>query len=181
MTDRFFITGLPRSGTAWVANYLTYGNSFCYHEGLMLNDKIHDYSAMLDATNADVVGDSDTIIAAVLPWLYEKYPDAKYVFIKRDVEDVEQSLINNGFSTHKIPEITRSLKWGMSHIKSMTISFDDLFENMERVCEYIGVDCFTPERDELLRHMRIDECKRYTDMKPYNVGTLINSFMMELH
>ena len=181
METRFFITGLPRSGTAWIANYLTYGNSFCFHEGLADYDSIHDFAAMLDQTEAECVGDSDTVITGILPWLYEKYPDARYVFIQRNRYDVEQSLITNGFSTHKIPEIQRSLDWGIKHIPSLLITFDDLFDNMQRVCDYIGVDCFSTERDNLLRHMRIDECKKYLTMQPYNVGTLINSFMRELH
>jgi hypothetical protein len=28
----FFIFSLPRSGSAWLATFLTYGESFCYHE-----------------------------------------------------------------------------------------------------------------------------------------------------
>lgn len=31
---RFFIYSTPRSGSAWLANYLTYGGSFCQHEPL---------------------------------------------------------------------------------------------------------------------------------------------------
>lgn len=181
MNHRFFITGFPRSGTAWVANYLTHGNSFCYHEGLATHKSIDTFSDMLNDTEAEHVGDSDTVIAGVLPWLYEKYPDAKYVFIERDQADVEQSLVENGFSTYKLPELKRSLEWGKQHIPSMKVTFDDLFDSMESICDYIGVNCFSEKRNNLLRHMRIDECKKYQTMQPYNVGTLINSFMRELH
>lgn len=31
---RFFIYSTPRSGSAWLANFLTYGGSFCQHEPL---------------------------------------------------------------------------------------------------------------------------------------------------
>ena len=30
----FLIYALPRSGSAWVSNFLTHGDSFCYHEPL---------------------------------------------------------------------------------------------------------------------------------------------------
>ena len=30
----FLVYALPRSGSAWLSNFLTYGSSFCYHEPL---------------------------------------------------------------------------------------------------------------------------------------------------
>ena len=39
----FFVLGLPRSRTAWLANFLTYDGYFCFHEGIDGCRSIDDY------------------------------------------------------------------------------------------------------------------------------------------
>ena len=88
----YFIISQPRCGTAWLANALTWGNSFCYHEGIYGYDSMDDYADMLNSNPAEFVGDSDTGLALMLPWLYARYPDAKYIFVNRNTETVSKSL-----------------------------------------------------------------------------------------
>ena len=42
MKNIFFITGLPRSRTAWLANWFTYGHTFCFHEACRKVGKIEE-------------------------------------------------------------------------------------------------------------------------------------------
>ena len=40
--SNFFITGLPRSRTAWFSTFFTGNNSFCYHEIIRVSDGFDD-------------------------------------------------------------------------------------------------------------------------------------------
>ena len=55
---RFFIYSTPRSGSAWLSNFLTYGGSFCQHEPLADGRLVfthHEVSGAID-TGAAFVG-----------------------------------------------------------------------------------------------------------------------------
>jgi hypothetical protein len=55
---RFFIYSTPRSGSAWLSNFLTYGGSFCQHEPLAdgrMEFTDHPVSGAID-TGAALVG-----------------------------------------------------------------------------------------------------------------------------
>ncbi len=171
--SNYFIISLPRCGTAWLANAMTWGDSYCYHEGLYGFDRMIDFSAMLSANPARHVGDSDTTLALVLPWLYRMFPAAKYVFIHRNTEDVISSLNKAGFPTHIIPEIERSIKWGISNINGFHISFDKVFTETRRIWDYIGLGDYPQERFEMLRHMKIDDSERFLTGQPVNLANLM--------
>ena len=78
---RFFIYAMPRSGSAWLANFLTYSGSFCQHEPLAGGSfRFSDYpvSGAVD-TGAAFIG-------------YEP-PDGTLIFhLSRNVTDVAKSL-----------------------------------------------------------------------------------------
>lgn len=90
----FFVTGLPRSRTAWIANYLTYGKTFCFHDGfcglahpLELKDK---FDAM--RTNGfETVGNSDPANLYFVDTLLEAFPDAYWMVIKRDLKEAQKA------------------------------------------------------------------------------------------
>lgn len=83
----FFITGLPRSRTAWFANYLTFGDSFCLHDGFRGLKSVEDFPARLNVYEG-ASGNSDP--ANVLFWqrLVEWYPQAKWVVVVRPFGEV---------------------------------------------------------------------------------------------
>lgn len=171
----YFIISLPRCGTAWLANALTWGNSYCHHEGIYGFDKMNDYTEMLRATDAKYIGDSDTGLSLILPWLYRAFPDAKYIFIKRDIDAVKSSLETTGFSTHGLPEIQRSIEWGMQHMDKLTVNFKDVFTDTRRIWDYIGLGEYPQERFEMLRHMKIDDSQKYLHVEPINYSNLMRS------
>jgi hypothetical protein len=79
----FFITGLPRSRTAWLANLLTTDRTFCWHEDR--HGRLHD------VRRYDVLGNCGPHILS--NWLncVTQYPDAQWVVIHRDPDAVEQA------------------------------------------------------------------------------------------
>lgn len=50
----FLILSLPRSGTAWLANFLTYDDCFCYHEPLadahLRHERVRPITGAIDTT-----------------------------------------------------------------------------------------------------------------------------------
>jgi hypothetical protein len=159
----YFIVSLPRCGTAWLANFLTWGDSFCYHEGVYEQDDFSEYTAMLEGNPAKHVGDCDTGLTLLLPWLYRTYPDAKYVFIQRDIEDIKKSSVKAGLSTHILGECLRRVEWGLRVMNPLVIQFEDLFTDTKIIWDYIGLTDFPEERHTMLRDMKMDDSAKYTN------------------
>jgi len=84
----YFITGTPRSRTAWLANLLTYGPSFCYHDGLRLDPNLKKVS---ETRPAPLVGNSDSSMLLRLPTWLERFPEARWVFVERPIEQCRVS------------------------------------------------------------------------------------------
>jgi hypothetical protein len=87
----FVIFALPRSRTAWLSRFLTYGDWLCGHEELRHARTLDDVKAWF---SQPYVGSAET---AGAPWwrLLRRYaPDAKVVVIRRPVDDVVESLMN---------------------------------------------------------------------------------------
>ena len=168
----FFIISLPRSGTAWLANFLTYGDAFCFHEGLFGCASLDQYAELFNGVEKSVVGNADTGAIFILPALFKRYPDAKYVFVIRDLVDISASLQRVGLSPAKVPEMADYLWWGITAIDgAITVKFDDLFNQitLRKIWKHIGMpDPFPFRRTEMLRQMRIEDgiCSgfgRFTD------------------
>jgi len=91
MTTRFFIMGLPRSRTAWLANWFSQTHartsSFCFHDG----SRLGNITALFDEYQDhgyDYLGNSDSSIGFQYEWLAQAYPEAKWLLVERPLEDV---------------------------------------------------------------------------------------------
>ncbi len=83
----FFIAGMPRSRTAWMANLMTTEESFCWHDGIKHCASWEDLRRVLDVPNRKFTGDSDTGIALFWRRLVKDYPRARLVLLWRDEAD----------------------------------------------------------------------------------------------
>lgn len=92
MAGKFFITGLPRSRTAWCANFMTAGDAFCYHDGLANCRTLDDFARKMDAH--PVSGDSDSGLVFFVDELRDRYPDAQWAVLRRDPAEVVRSLVS---------------------------------------------------------------------------------------
>lgn len=86
----FFITGLPRSRTAWLANLFTTGAQVCHHDLLGKVDSLAEFELKLRA--AAVAGDADSGLVWIFPKLRELYPAARWLLIERDPADSVASI-----------------------------------------------------------------------------------------
>ena len=92
MSRYFFITGLPRSRTAWLSCFFTHGNVACRHEALR-----HDLSALglrktLDETPGEYAGDSDSALPLMAAQIGRMFPEAPVAVVRRSPTECRESL-----------------------------------------------------------------------------------------
>lgn len=93
MNAPFFIVGLPRSRTAWLANLLTYGPAFCLHDGLRDCETPDELATRLAATGALWPGDADPALPLFFRKIHARWPGARYVFIHRDPRQAREAYV----------------------------------------------------------------------------------------
>lgn len=150
ITIDYIVTGLPRSKTAWIANFLTVGDSFCFHEG---------FNRGVFHVDSKIVGIADSGACINHKEIRDRFPNAKWVIVKRDVEEVNKSLINVvGFDEEVTEIVTQKFVEGLAEIEVMynplIIPFNFSLEHLIKMCDYLGVQC-SVDRYYLLRDLNI--------------------------
>jgi hypothetical protein len=92
----YLITGYPRSRTAWLSNFMTYGPSFCFHE---LGASAHpcSFPDILNKMRVPYAGVCDSRALLYQEIFMEDFPEAKVVIIERKREEVVKSMDALGF------------------------------------------------------------------------------------
>ena len=90
-SGKFFVTGLPRSRTAWMAAFLSTGETLCYHEPSYKISKIDQLPTLFDSTFYKHLGISDSGLGFHIEWILENVKP-RTLIIERDVEEVKASL-----------------------------------------------------------------------------------------
>lgn len=85
----FFVTGLPRSGTAWLANLFTTNKSICYHE------PVKPIEMLLARNPGRRVGVSDSSLVRRFDQVSREWPLARWLVVIRQPAEVVQSLLDN--------------------------------------------------------------------------------------
>lgn len=107
MTQLNLIVSLPRTRTAWVANYLTYGPSWCAHDALKDCDSIGQVELWLDGIPASrphlrSIGVSDSGLALFYPLWKDRFPHARIVVLVQPWERAAASFLE-AFREHHYP------------------------------------------------------------------------------
>lgn len=90
--NHFFIFGLPRSMTAWMANFLTSDQSFCFHELWADVETKEEFFATLETMTLPFTGNSDPSNIVMFEEIHARYPQANMVYLERDTEFVNRSI-----------------------------------------------------------------------------------------
>lgn len=101
--NNFFITGLPRSRTAWLANLLTYSTSFCWHDALTFTSTIPRLWTFLCEhirNGYDYLGNSDSALLFHRDEMVKLFPEAKWVIVERDSKEVAKSFWDQFHATY---------------------------------------------------------------------------------
>lgn len=121
----YFICSLPRSRTAWLANFLTFGASFCFHEPF--NEyAIEELPKLFVSMNREHVGISDSLSTYFMDTLLATFPQAKLVVIRRPFEEVDKRLRELG-----VP-CTDLLRQWEEALNEIVAKYDPLVVNYHR-------------------------------------------------
>ncbi len=143
----YFILGLPRSRTAWLANFMTYGDNFCYHEGINGCHTIEDYQAKLGRNK----GDSST--GAMLLDLDKYFPGAKKVIIDSGLSkavEFSEELTGNPNEDWMIHVQSR-----LNQFDGLRVDFNDIDDNLKTIWEYLADTEYDEERGNMLSRFNI--------------------------
>lgn len=151
----FFVVGLPRSRTAWLANLLTYENSHCFHDGLRFCNSFADVKPLFESAGTPIVGNCDSSLIMFLPKMLEIYPDAKVLVINRRWSEVSCSLNKMGLPAFSaLSDMFEKFKAGGD---SPVIPYEDLssVDTCEMIWDYLIGTPFNKKRFELLKDLNV--------------------------
>ncbi len=149
----FIIYALPRSRTAWMAEFLSYKDWTCGHEQAIFLRSIDDIKRLLSLPRVGVV---ETAAAPAWRIIHHHVPGLKAVVIRRPIDDVMMSMVNvdlNGEAQYDIPRLRRVMEYEyrlLDEIASqpgvLSLEFSDLStrEGCKRLFEF----CLPYEFDE---------------------------------
>lgn len=155
MNKKFFITGLPRSRTAWMANLLSYGDtSFCFHEAVRRATDLSAQFNLYESLPHEFVGDSSC--GLLLNWreISAQYPDARWVIIRRDPQAVLESC-RRAFpwlrvTAAAIRDIASRLEEASNSLPNlMVVNFEKLDAKVPDILHHIGLEIHT---------LRVSQC-----------------------
>lgn len=142
----FFVIGLPRSRTAWLANFLTH-EKFCYHDGFNGCSSIQEYQKKLGTDK----GDSST--GLMLIDIKELYPEAPVLII----ESEPKNAIDYTYKTYGYydPTYIYTLQEKMDQIEGMRIHVKDIDSNLPKIWDHLIGTPFNNKRAELLKTLNV--------------------------
>ena len=141
----FMVIGLPRSGTAWIANWLTTDTTTCIHDPLAINH----YRDLDSIKSEKMLGISCTAL-----WAFPDYVNshkARKVIVHRNLKEINSSLSNIG-----LPQFKDGMDEKLSCLNGIHIWKDQLFKDPEFIYEYLTGKKFDRERFETLKELKIE-------------------------
>lgn len=142
----FIIYALPRSRTAWLAAFLTYGEWVCHHEQAIF---LRHPSDIKERFSRAKTGYAETAAAAGWALIHRACPDVREVVIRRPVEDVIESVMAvdiSGVAVYDRRRLEAGMKRGIrslerisAHPGVLTVNYADL--EREDVCAEIFEHC----------------------------------------
>ena len=120
----YFVTGLPRSRTAWFSEWLP----DCLHEGVEGCYTHREYIKKLGSK-----GDSNS---SLMFFPIERYfPDAPVLIVERDFDEVMASLEKLGLFNDNVYEFMKESQKRLNSMKGMRVPFFDL--PLQDIWEYL--------------------------------------------
>lgn len=133
----FFVLALPRSRTAWLSAFLSYPPLKCGHDTIIECDTAADFATAMQS----LAGTVETGLVDVWSVLMHRWPEARYVAIKRPVPYVMASLARQGFCADPRQIEVRAMRIDEFSRRPgvKTYSFTDLI--LEEACREIFEFC----------------------------------------
>lgn len=146
--QNFVVCSLPRSRSAWLSQFLTYGDHYCGHEQLRYMRSLDDVQAWLNQPNT---GTCETAAAPFWRLLKKYSPDVKIVTVRRPVDEVVDSLRRAGLQLdesviNKMVKLDKKLDQLEARMPNvLSVQFKDLED--ENTCKTIFEYCLPYKHD----------------------------------
>ncbi len=137
--ETFFVCGTPRSRTAWLANFLTTNNVYCFHELLVYCKTPTEIKDEFLKTRKNIVGNSDSGNILFIDELKAEFPKSKIVLIKRNRDEVIQSLKKTGFLiSYQETELNGVIDYIIEEIENTRKKYECLYLDYN---DLVSADC----------------------------------------
>ena len=129
MDQPFFITGYPRSMTAWLSVALD-----CAHE--RDGDPIEEFMQKLDS--GEQVGNAESTIVFFFDVIKERWPDSRWVIIEREKEESLSSLCKvSDIAVEKMRPLFDAIEAHISSITSvLVVKFSEILYRIKEIWEW---------------------------------------------
>jgi GNAT superfamily N-acetyltransferase len=138
----FIVFAMPRSRSAWLARFLTFGDWHCGHEELLHARSLDDVKSWLSQPC------TGTVETAAAPFwrLLRHYPGVRVVVVRRPVDEVVASFLRlpMGFDEAKLVTLMRRVDAKLAQIErrmpdALSVTFADLAteDGCRRVWEHV--------------------------------------------
>ncbi len=147
-----FVTGMPRSRTAWFANYLTYSDSFFYHDPFV-STGINEMIGILAFNEMwKHRGISDASLLTHWRRFTKVFPMARWVVIQRPFDEVLESCEQFiEIDRDKLLESAEELGNLISEVKPMIVDFRTITPDKAlSVANFFGINAGGWARAEML-------------------------------
>ena len=175
----FFVTGLPRSRTAWWANLLTTPTSLCYHDVARFCRAPDDLPEVLSigAGRYEATGNSDSSLLLVHERVMELFPEARWLVLKRDLNEAIDATMRVNFVKHEREVVQGVMERGQEamdalmeredpRVMSLTMEQMDDAEECALAWEHLGL----PGHLDLARFEILHELKIVIHESKYQEG-----------
>ncbi len=112
MKPGFIVYALPRSRTAWMSKFLSYGGWGCWHEQACFMRSIEDFKTILSAPR---IGTVETAMAPGWRLLHHYSPNINTVVVRRPIPEVVKSMLNTdlkGYATYDPGKVQKIMEYG---------------------------------------------------------------------
>lgn len=139
MDQPFFITGYPRSMTAWLSVALD-----CAHDrdGKSLDE------FMRELESGNQIGNSDSTISMSYDMIKQKHPDSRWVIIERDKNEALYSFCKvSGLDEVKCSVFFDHLEECLSRITTaLRVKFSEIYLRIKEIWEWCRPEVEFPEK-----------------------------------
>ena len=143
--SNFFVLGLPRSRTAWLANFLTFDGLFCHHEGINGCSTMSDYAEKIGKD-----GDSNTALAFFD--IKDLFPDSKIIIIDNSIDAAVAFGRKQG---NDIRESMKAEKKILDSMDGLHIDISEIDERLEEIWSYVTDKPFNKKRADMLKNFNV--------------------------
>jgi hypothetical protein len=160
VNKKFFIFSLPRSGSAWLSQFLSQPGSFCFHEPFADAWGWENLHGCMMSRSEPCVGAIDT---SAYQKDFVSIEDCQYYVLRRDVSEIAASLNRNGWwmdLPREYQKLETCLKRsGINCIEIHHKWFCDM-DYLKNIWDSIVGAPFDKSRTELLREMNVQRNPR---------------------